>query len=325
MKALVCKSYDKSFGLEFQTLETPKPKRDEILVKIEAAALNFPDTLTIQGKDQYGLTLPFIPGREYSGQVVEVGSSVLEFKEGDRVMVDAMSGAFQEYACSNIQQTHKIPDKMSYESAAAFGITYGTAYHALVDRGNAKSGETVAILGASGGVGFAALQLAKLLKLNTIACVGFEEKKIFCLEQGADEALNYTTEDLKLQLKVLTEGNGADLICDMVGSPHTEPAFRAMAWGGRFLVIGFAAGSIAKLPLNLPLLKGASAVGVFFSTFTQKFPEQHKENMAKLLNWVAEGKLAPHIHTVYPFDQTPLAFNELTERRVKGKVVIKMS
>ncbi len=325
MKALICSEYGDASLLQFKEYPRPSMKEDEVLVQVAAAALNFPDTLTIQGKDQYGLTLPFVPGREYAGVVVEMGATVTEFTIGERVMVDTMQGAFQEYAVSKVHNTHKIPDNMSFESAAAFGITYGTAYHALVDRGNAKSGESMAILGASGGVGFAALQLGKLLDLKTIACAGSKDKMDFCSENGAHHAINYSSEDLKMRLKELTGRKGLDLICDMVGSPYTEPAFRAMAWGGRFLIIGFAAGKIAKLPLNLPLLKGASAVGVFFSTFTQKFPQKHKANMAKLLRWVEEGKLNPHIHKVYPFSESPKAFSDLTGRKVKGKVVISMT
>lgn len=322
MQALVCNSYGPPENLNFQSLEKPSPGPKEVLIKIHACGLNFPDTLTIMGKDQYGIPLPFVPCREYSGIVVALGSSVTDFSIGDRVMVDTMSGALQEYACAPTSNTHKIPDNMSFQDASSFIITYGTAYHALIDRGFVQPGNSLAILGAAGGVGSASTQIGKLLNAEVIACVGSEEKEEFCKQNGADFTINYSTEDIKTRLKEISKNEGIDIICDMVGGANTNSAFRAIAWNGKHLIVGFAVGEIPSLPLNLPLLKGASLTGVFFSTFCKKFPAKHRENTSTLLRWYKEGKLKPHIYASYPFKQAKDAFYDIINREVKGKVII---
>ncbi len=322
MKALVCSSYGPPENLSLQEIEKPSPTENEVLVKLMSAGLNFPDTLTIYGKDQYGLTLPFVPCREYSGVVEEVGSNITKLKVGDRVMVDVMQGALQEYACSTEENTHKIPDSMSFEDASVFLITYGTAYHALMDRGNLQKGEKLAILGASGGVGSAAVQIGKIVGAEIIACVGSEDKMKFSKNQGAHHCINYSGEDLKHRLKEITSGNGVDVICDMIGGTYSNPAFRALSWNGRHLIVGFASGKIATVPLNIPLLKGASLVGVFFSTFCKKFPHQHRRNTEQLLEWYNQGLLKPLIYKKYPFIEAKNAFNDIINRKVQGKISI---
>ncbi len=303
MNALVCSQYGSPEKLTFTDLEIPILKSKEVLIKVHSSALNFPDTLTIQGQDQYGLTLPFVPGREVSGVIEQVSSDITSLKVGDKVMAHMMTGALQEYAVAGENATFLIPDKMSFEEAAVFPVTYGTAFHALVNRAAVTLGETVVILGASGGVGLAALQIAKANDCKVIACVGSEDKMEFCYEQGADSVINYSKENLKIRIKELTNGQGADIILDMIGGDYSELAFRALGWEGRMMIIGFTSGFIGKLPLNLPLLKGASVMGVFWSSFCKKHPNRSKDNMDSLSELYSKGKLAPHIHQSFSFKE----------------------
>ena len=325
MKSLVCSSYGSPSDLKIIDTPIPSVKSDEVLIKVHSAALNFPDTLTIQGLDQYGLTLPFVPGREVSGIVEYVGKNVSLFKKGDKVMAHMITGAIREFTAVQVENVFATPKSMSFNEAAAFTVAYGTAYHALINRASISPRKSVAILGASGGVGLAALQLARAFDCKTIACVGSDEKADFCQAQGADFTINYEKEDLKLRLKEAAGKEGIDVICDMVGGNHSEPSFRSLSWEGKLLVIGFASGSIAKIPLNLPLLKGAAIMGVFWSTFSQKHPEIARNNMKALKELYDQGKLKPSIHKTFQFAEAHKAFSELSERRVKGKVVINFS
>ena len=321
MKSLVCSSYGSPSDLKIIDTPIPSVKSDEVLIKVHSAALNFPDTLTIQGLDQYGLTLPFVPGREVSGIIEYLGKNVHLFKKGDKVMAHMITGAIREFTAVQVENVFATPKNMSFNEAAAFTVAYGTAYHALINRASISPGKSVAILGASGGVGVAALQLARALGCKTIACVGSDEKAEFCQTQGADFTINYEKEDLKLRLKE-TAADGIDVICDMVGGKHSEASFRSLSWEGKLLVIGFASGSIAKLPLNLPLLKGADIIGVFWSTFSKKHPEIARDNMKALTELYDQGRLKPSIHETFQFTEAHKAFSELSERRVKGKVII---
>lgn len=325
MKSLVCSSYGNSSELNITETPIPSVKTDEVLIKVHSASLNFPDTLTIQGLDQYGLTLPFVPGREVSGTIEYVGKEVKLFKKGDKVMAHMMTGALREFTTVKAESVYAMPENMSFNEAAAFSVTYGTAYHALINRASISSGQSVAILGASGGVGFAAMQLANAFDCKVIACVGSNEKAEFCKSHGADVTINYEEEDLKLRLKETGGKQGIDIICDMVGGNHSESSFRAIAWKGKLLVIGFTSGSIAKIPLNLPLLKGASIIGIFWSTFNKKSPDLARDNMLALTDLYSQGKLNPSIYNVFRFSDAHKAFSELSERRVKGKVVVDFS
>ena len=324
MKALVCEKFGEIDELVFKELDIPKLKEYELLVKVHAAALNFPDILTIQGKAQYGISTPFIPGREFSGEVIAIGSKVTSVSIGQRIMAENTTGALAELAVCAEHKAFMIPESMSYEQAACFQVAYGTAYHSLVDRGRIKLGESVAVLGASGGVGSACIQIAKLFTDKIIACAGDESKKEHCKAMGASHFINYSSQDLKSELKVNTENQGVDVLCDMVGGLYSESAFRAMAWNGRHLVIGFANGKIPSIPLNLPLLKGASLTGVFWSTFAEKFPERFRQNTETLLDLFEKEELKPVIHKIYSFSKTLQAYKDITERRARGKVCVKM-
>src|SRR6187455_1778576 len=272
MKAVLCKQFGPPESLVVEELPSPKAGAGEVVVSVKAASLNFPDVLIIQNKYQFKPPLPFSPGSEMSGLVKEVGEGVKGYKPGDRVIAFTTYGAFAEEVKVEASRLVPIPDGMDYNSAAAFMLTYGTSDHALRDRGALKAGETLLVLGAAGGVGLAAIDIGKALGARVIACASSEEKLAVCRSHGADAGINYATEDLRERIKVLTEGRGVDVVYDAVGGPYSEPAFRSLAWRGRLLVVGFAAGEIPKLPLNLALLKGASAVGVFWGDFARREP-----------------------------------------------------
>src|SRR5204862_7087961 len=273
MKAVLCKQYGPPESLVIEELPSPTAGPGEVVVSVKAASLNFPDVLIIQNKYQFKPPLPFTPGSEMSGLVKEVGADVKGFKPGDRVIAFTTYGAFAEEVKVDAGRLVPIPEGMDYNSAAAFLLTYGTSDHALRDRGALKAGETLLVLGAAGGVGIAAIEIGKALGARVIACASSAEKLEVCRQHGADETINYATEDLRQRIKDLTDGKGIDVIYDSVGGPYTEPAFRSIAWRGRLLLIGFAAGEIPKLPLNLALLKGASIVGVFWGDFTRREPK----------------------------------------------------
>jgi len=298
------------------------PGPGQVLISVQACGVNFPDTLIIQGKYQFKPDLPFSPGGEISGVVKQVGSDVDSLKIGDRVIAFSTWGGFAEELVVDQTRTVIISDKMDYERASAFVLTYGTSYHALKDRAHLREGETLLVLGASGGVGLAAIQLGKAMGATVIAAASNPEKLSACQENGADYVINYAQDDLRQSVKEITKGRGVDVIYDPVGGSFSEKALRDMSWGGRFLVVGFAAGEIPKVPLNIPLLKGCSIVGVFWGEFTKREPDLNKQNNQELMDLFDQGKISPHIHRVYPLEKAGEALNELLQKRVIGKVVL---
>jgi NADPH:quinone reductase len=322
MKAILCTHFAGPDELVLQDIPDPVAGPGEAVVAIKAAALNFFDTLIIEGKYQFKPPFPFSPASEFSGVVESVGSGVSGIAPGDRVVGNVQGAARQRIAVP-ADQLAKLPDDLDFDRAAGLTVIYGTSLHALKDRAKLRPGETLAVLGASGGVGLAAVELGKLMGARVIACASSAEKLAFAARHGADEGLNYAEEDLKDGLRRLTGGRGADVIYDPVGGPYAEPALRSIAWEGRFLVVGFAAGDIPKVPLNLVLLKGCDVVGVFWGAWTKNNPKGQLENMAQILRWAAEGKLSSHVHAVYPLEKTPEAIKSLSDRKVMGKVLLR--
>jgi NADPH:quinone reductase len=322
MKALLCKAYGlpDSLVLEDQNLGPVGP--GQVLINMKAAGVNFPDVLIIQNKYQFKPQLPFAPGSEMAGLVAEVGEGVKHVKVGDKVIAFVGHGAFAEQALVPAQVVVPMPPGMDFDTAAAFTLTYGTSYHGLKDRGELKAGETLLVLGAAGGVGLAAIEIGKALGARVIAAASSAEKLAVCKDHGADELINYSTEDLRERLKAITAGKGPDVIYDPVGGPYAELAFRSIAWRGRYLVIGFAHGEIPKLPFNLMLLKGASVVGVFWGDHTKREPKENFAGIQEMLGWMKEGKIRPHISARYPLAQGAQALNDMMNRKVMGKVVI---
>ncbi|MEM9935708.1 MAG: NADPH:quinone oxidoreductase family protein, partial [Bacteroidota bacterium] len=300
------------------------PKDDEILIQVKACSINFPDTLIIQGLYQYKPALPFSPGSDIAGVVEAVGEKVKGFKVGDEVVATVSHGGFAEKIAAKAKMCIPKPAGMDFVQAASFLMAYGTSFYALKNRARLKEGESMLVMGASGGVGLTAVELGKLMGARVIAAASTPEKLDLCKQYGADETILYSEEDLKTRTKELTEGKGVDVIYDPVGGPFAEPALRAIGWEGRYLVIGFAAGQIPKIPLNLTLLKGCQIVGVFWGAFAQKFPAQNMQYMMQLLTWFNEGKLKPHIHATYSLENAPKALEEMAARKVMGKVVVTM-
>jgi NADPH2:quinone reductase len=296
----------------------------EVVVQVKACGLNFPDTLIIQGLYQFKPELPFTPGSDIAGIVKEVGEGVTHLKVGDSVFGFVAHGGLAEEVIVPGNACFPKPPQMDFPVAASFMMAYGTSYHALKDRAKLMEGETLLVMGASGGVGLAAVELGKLMGAKVIAAASSDEKLALCKEYGADELINYTKQDLKSKIKELTEGKGVDVIYDPVGGDFSEQALRGIAWNGRFLVVGFAAGNIPKIPLNLPLLKGASIVGVFWGGFAMKYPKENRSNTMTLMQWHAEGNLKPHIHKIVPLEDTKEALEEMMNRKVKGKLVVQI-
>ncbi len=322
MKAVLCKQYGPPESLTFEDLPSPRPGPGEAVITVKAASVNFPDVLIIQNKYQFKPPLPFSPGSELAGVVKEVGAGVAGFRAGDKVMAFTTYGAFAEEVKTEATRLVPMPQGMDYPSAAAFLLTYGTSDHALRDRGALKAGETLLVLGAAGGVGLAAIEIAKALGARVIACASSEEKLAVCYEHGADAGINYASEDLRERIRALSDGGGVDVVYDAVGGPYTEPAFRSLAWRGRHLVVGFAAGEIPKLPLNLALLKGAALVGVFWGDFARREPREFAESVAQLGRWYQEGRLRPHVSKTFPLREAAEALKLMAARQVKGKVVL---
>ena len=322
MKALLCRQHGLPDSLVFDDIEDPTPGVGEVVVDVRAAGVNFPDVLIIQNKYQAKPALPFSPGAEFSGVVSAVGEGVADRRIGDRVIGSVTYGAFAEKVKLPGARTILMPDHLDFERGAAFLLTYGTSYHALVDRARLLAGETVLVLGAAGGVGLAAIEIAKALGARVIAAASSAEKLSVCREHGADELLNYTTEDLRERLRALTDGRGPDVIYDPVGGQYAEPAFRSIAWRGRYLVVGFANGEIPRLPLNLALLKGASVVGVFWGQYTQFEPAGFQADVQRMFGWMAEGRLNPHISARFGLSEGAKALEHLLARRATGKVVV---
>jgi NADPH2:quinone reductase len=322
MKAVLCKAYGPPESLVIEDVPPLDAGPGEIVVSVKAASVNFPDVLIIQNKYQVKPPLPFSPGSEVAGIVKAVGGGVTHVKPGDRVMAIIGYGAFAEEVKVEGRRVLPLPAGMDFESAAAFGLTYATSEHALVDRGALAAGETLLVLGAAGGVGIAAIEIGKALGARVIACASTDDKLAVCRAHGADGTINYATEDLRERIKALTDGNGPDVIYDPVGGPYTEPALRSIAWRGRLLVVGFAAGDIPKIPLNLTLLKGCSIVGVFWGEFTRREPERFAESMQRLGRWYTEGTLKPHISATFPLERAADALTKMANREVVGKVVL---
>jgi NADPH2:quinone reductase len=322
MKAVVCKAWGLPETLLIEELPDVVPKAGEVMIDIFAAGVNFPDVLIIQNKYQFKPELPFTPGNELAGVVRAIGDGVTKFKRGDRVFAFVPQGAFAQQIAVAESAVFLMTDQMEFEAAAALTLTYGTSYHAVADRAELKVGETMLVLGAAGGVGIAAIEIGKALGAKVIAAASTDEKLAICKLHGADVLINYTNEDLREAIKKATNGKGPDVIYDPVGGGYTEPAFRSIAWRGRYLVIGFANGEIPKLPLNLPLLKGASVVGVFCGDYARREPEHHMAAMHKLLEWQAAGKIRPHVSATYSLEETPQALIDMASRKVTGKIVI---
>jgi len=324
MKAIRCKAYGPPSSLVLEEVAHLKPKEKEVLVAVKACGLNFPDTLIIQGLYQFKPDLPFTPGSDVAGIVKEVGTGVTHLKIGQEVFGFVPYGALAEEVLVPSNACFPKPPQMDFPIAASFLMAYGTSYYALKDRAELKQDETLLVLGASGGVGLAAVELGKLMGAKVIAAASTDDKLALCRQYGADETINYTTQDLKTTIKELTDGKGIDVVYDPVGGPYSEAALRGTAWNGRYLVVGFAAGEIPKIPLNLPLLKGASIVGVFWGAFAMKNPTANMQNSIKLMEWQANGRLNPHIHAIYELADTAKALEEMTNRKVKGKLIIKV-
>jgi NADPH2:quinone reductase len=322
MKAALCKTLEGPQALVIEDVAVPQPGAGEVLIAVKAAALNFFDTLITRGKYQAKPDLPFSPSAEVAGVVEAVGPGVDGLKVGDRVAAYVGWGGAREKVIAAADAAVPIPESVSDVVAAGVFVTYGTAIHGLKDRGHVQPGETVAVLGAAGGAGLAAVEIAKLMGARVIAVASSPEKLAICREHGADEAMNYGSADLKEGLRGLTDGRGVDVVYDCVGGESAEAALRATAWQGRFLVVGFASGDIPRIPLNLLLLKGCDAIGVFWGEAVKRDPAGHRANMRQVLEWVAEGKLNPRIHGTYALDDIREALGVIDRREAVGKVVL---
>ncbi|WP_297792256.1 NADPH:quinone oxidoreductase family protein [uncultured Eudoraea sp.] len=324
MKAIRCKEFGPPSSLVLEEMPGLKPTAKEVVLDVKACGINFPDTLIIQGLYQFKPELPFTPGSDIAGIVKEVGDEVKHLKVGDEVFGFVLNGGFAEEVVVPSNTCFLKSKNMNFPIAASFMVAYGTSYHALKDRAKLEKGETLLVLGASGGVGLAAVELGKLMGANVIAAASSEDKLQLCRDYGADQTINYSKKDLKTEIKRLTDKKGVDVIYDPVGGEYSESAFRGIAWQGRYLVVGFASGTIPKMPLNLPLLKTASIVGVFWGDFAMRNPKENMENTRTLMKWYDEGKLKPHIHKTYNLSETSKALEEIINRKVKGKLVIKV-
>jgi NADPH2:quinone reductase len=324
MKALLCTRPGKPEDLVLADVPEPEPGPGEAVVRVEAAALNYFDLLIIAGLYQYKPPFPFSPAAEFCGTVESLGSGVTEFAVGDRVIGYSTWGAAREKLAIATKRLVKCPAGLDAERAAGLTITYGTSYYALKDRGALKRGETLAVLGASGGVGLAAVELGKLMGARVIACASSDDKLAFAQAHGANHGVNYATGNLRDALKALGGEHGIDVVCDPVGDKYAEPALRSLAWLGRYLVVGFAAGEIPKLPLNLALLKSCDVRGVFWGSWTEREPAAHRANMTDLLRWLADGKISAHVHAAYPLADAARGFADIAERRAMGKVVLRI-
>jgi NADPH2:quinone reductase len=321
MRAVVCEQWGGPELLKLKELPSPTPKAHEVVIKVHAAGVNFPDTLIIRNTYQVKPELPFIPGTEVAGVVTSLGAQARGFQIGDRVLALTGVGAFAEEVAVVTDNCVKIPDTMDFETAAGFLLAYGTSWHAVRDRAALQRGETMLVLGASGGVGLAAVEIGKAIGAKVVACASTDAKCEIARAHGADEVINYTDEELRAGIR-RTCGAGPDVIYDPVGGAYSEPAFRSIAWRGRFLVIGFANGAIPSLPLNLPLLKGASILGVQYGNFVKFEPRQNAEGAAEMFEWFREGKLRPLISKTYRLEDTKQALVDMGARIVTGKIVI---
>ena len=322
MHAWLCETPTGVDALTWKELPTPAPQAGEVLLEIRAASLNFPDLLIVQNKYQMKPPLPFVPGSEYAGVVQALGEGVKHLKVGQHVACLSGTGGFATHTIAPAALCMPLPDGFGFVDAAAFIMIYATSHHALVDRAQLKAGETVLVLGAAGGVGTSAIQIAKAMGARVIAAASTDEKCALCKSIGADATINYTTENLRDAIKALTDGKGPDVIYDPVGGDFAEPAFRSIAWRGRYLVVGFASGPIPVLPLNLTLLKGASIVGVFWGGFAKQEPQANAAMMQELATWYAQGKIKPVIDSTMPMADLKAAYAHMGSRNVKGKLVM---
>ncbi|MEM0938879.1 MAG: NADPH:quinone oxidoreductase family protein [Bacteroidota bacterium] len=324
MKAVLAKSLTGPNDLVYEEHAIEKPGYGRVLIQAKYAGVNFPDILITQGKYQFQPDLPFSPGGEVAGIIKEVGEGVTQFKPGDRVVSGTTWGGFAEEVLGYEFNTHRLPEEVKLKDAASILMTHGTVIHALIDRAKLQKRETFFVLGASGGVGTAAIQIGKILGANVVALTSTEDKAKYCMKIGADEAHTYQLEDLKEKIKSITKGHGADVIFDPIGGDFAEQAFRGIAPKGRYLVIGFASGKVSAIPSNLPLLKSAAIVGVFWGSFFRNFPQQNKDNVIQLMKWIKNGKLVPIVDKIFPLEETSTALRKLQNRKVKGKVLIKI-
>lgn len=324
MKAVLCKAFGPAETLVLEEIASPEVKKTEIVLDVHAAGVNFPDTLIIEGKYQFKPPFPFSPGGEAAGVVAAVGEKVSHVKVGDRVMALTGWGSFAEQVAVPGYNVMPIPAGMDFNSAAAFGMTYGTSMHALKQRANLQPGETLLVLGASGGVGLAAVEIAKAMGAKVIAAASSAEKLAVAKAAGADELINYSETNLKDEVKRLTGGLGVDVIYDPVGGDLFDQAIRSIAWNGRLLVVGFASGRIPELAVNLCLLKGAAVLGVFWGAFAQRQPQENAANFQQLFAWYAEGKVKPLVSQVFALEQAAEAINALGQRKAVGKVVVQV-
>ncbi len=322
MRAVRCKTWGGPETLVVEEVPAPRASAGEVVVDVKAAGVNFPDMLMIQGKYQIKPQLPFTPGVELAGIVKETGSGVTQAKPGDAVVANVAFGAFAEECVVPEARLVPLPRGVDFAAAAGFTVAYGTAWHALKDRGQLNAGETLLVLGAAGGVGLAAVELGAAMGARVIAAASSEEKLAVCRAHGAAETIDYATEDLRERVRALVGEKGVDVVYDPVGGALSEPALRSVGWRGRFLVIGFAGGEIPRLPANVPLLKGSAIVGVYWGEWLKREPEASRQEMAQLAGWLADGRVRPHVSARYPLARTGDALNALSQRAVTGKVVI---
>jgi len=322
MKALLCKSFGPPESLVLEDVPAPQPGAGQVVVSVRGCSLNFPDLLVIQDKYQYKPPLPFSPGSEIAGVVKSVGPGVTGWKPGDRVMAYIMFGGFAEEVAVDASLLVPIPDSLDFTRAAAFLMTYGTALYALQNRAHLRAGENLLVLGAAGGTGIAAVEVGKTLGARVIAAASSQEKLALCRRHGADETIDYATEDLKQRIRDLTGGEGADVVFDPVGGRYSEPALRSTAWEGRFIVIGFAAGEIARVPLNLPLLRCCAVMGSPWGAFLRRSPADRAAHQRELVALLAGGRIDPPVSATYPLDRAREALRAMLDRQVLGKVVV---
>jgi len=325
MRALVCHEYGPPESLVIEEWDDPAPRDGQIVIDVEAAGINFPDVLSIAGKYQVKTPTPFVPGNEAAGVVAAIGEGVSRFSVGDKVIVATRGGAFAEKCVADEQTTIPLPEGLDFEQGAGFSVTYGTSYHALKQGANLQPGETVLVLGAAGGVGITAVEIAKAMGARVIAAASSDEKLEFARSAGADETINYSDTPLKDMVKELTGGVGADVVYDPVGGELANQAFRATAWHGRYLVIGFASGDISNFAGNIALLKEASIIGVWWGTWAAKNPDLQMQNLQELARLIAAGKLNPRVTESYSLDEYDEAFKAITERRARGKVILRIA
>ncbi|MEO6024555.1 MAG: NADPH:quinone oxidoreductase family protein [Burkholderiales bacterium] len=322
MKAVLCKAWGGTETLVIEDIPSLKAGPGQVVITVKACGVNFPDTLIIQGKYQFKPDRPFSPGGEVAGEVKEIGEGVTGVRAGDRVIAFTGWGGFAEEVMTTPDKLIPIPGGMDFATASAFVMTYGTSHHALKHRAELKAGETLLVLGAAGGVGLAAVEIGKVMGAKVIAAASSDEKLAVCKAHGADELINYTTQDLRTRIKEITGEKGVNVVYDPIGGPYAEPALRSTGWAGRYLVIGFASGEIPKIPLNLTLLKGNSIVGVFWGDFTRREKQRNIESLQELGAWFAAGKLKPLVSKQYPLIEAAQALNDMMQRKVTGKVVL---